>query len=576
METSEITIDHIITNQKKFFNRGKTRSIEFRINQLRRLKKAVIAYQSRIEEALWKDLHKSPEEAYLTEFSIVLGEINYHLKNLYRWSKPKKVKTPLHLWPSTSRIYYEPLGVSLIMAPWNYPFQLLINSLIGSISAGCCSLLKPSPDVPNTAKVIEEMITEYFSPEYIAIIQGGKDTNTVLFSKRFDIIFFTGSPMVGKVLMKAASTNLTPVVLELGGKSPCIVDKDANLDIAARRIAWGKLINAGQTCIAPDYLFVHESVKDELIRKMIENITAFYGKNIQQSRYFPRIVNQTAMERLIGLLSSGKIVFGGNYDIQERYFAPTIIDQVNPEDPIMKQEIFGPLLPVMAFKMIDKVIDYVNQQEKPLAFYYFGTNDKAKAILAKTTSGGACINDTIMHVANQVNINHFTKSIQHDTFLDRDYESLAKNTLSFDLVNPYEYPLKTNLPEYTEPVLNLNLPVYLYNFYNLDPLWDHHIPANRILLLEPDFFQKYPVSDAMLEFILSLGKNIDNLQVATIQFTQLKSRFPNKEFHFKEHPANSHYQGVQHQRDWLFLEIDDYFPSFSKFWKLVEKSLLKR
>jgi aldehyde dehydrogenase (NAD+) len=400
IETAEHIIVKHIENQRTFFATNQTKDIDFRLRHLRKLKESVIENRERIEKALWKDLHKSPEEAYLTEISIVTGEIDYHLKHLKKWAKPKRVPTPIQLKPSSSRIIYEPLGVALVVAPWNYPFQLLINSLIGAISSGCCCVLKPSPDTPSISKVMADMISEVFAPEYVCMVQGGKETNTILFSQRFDIIFFTGSPTVGKVVMRAAAENLTPVVLELGGKSPCIVDKDANLDIAAKRIAWGKLINAGQTCIAPDYLFAHNSIKDELLDKIAESITSMYGDNIQESRFYPRIINESAMNRLETLLKQGDIHSGGRIDHKDKFVEPTIIDNVSPDFLIMQDEIFGPILPVMTFENMDEPISYINKNEKPLAFYYFGNNTRAKDVLLQTSSGGACINDTLLHIAN--------------------------------------------------------------------------------------------------------------------------------------------------------------------------------
>ncbi len=398
--TEEKKIIQYIETQRDFFSTNKTKEPAFRLEQLRKLKQVISKYRQKIEDALWKDLHKSPEESYLTEISIVTGEIDNHIKHLKKWAKPKKVATPLHLLPSKSKIIYEPLGLALIVAPWNYPFQLLINSLVGAVSAGCCSILKPSPYTPNIAQVMEEMLAEIFDTNYVATVQGNRDTNSFLFEQRFDIIFLTGSPYLGKIAMKAASKYLTPLVLELGGKSPCIVDAEANLDIAARRLIWGKLINAGQTCIAPDYLFVHQSIKDELLQKIIENIEKMYGKNIKDSRFYPRIVNTKALDRLTALLNEGNIIYGGDIDREERFIAPTIIDNVKPDFAVMQEEIFGPVLPVMSFENIDEVLDYVHSHEKPLAFYYFGNNKKAKEILKKSTSGGACINDTLMHITN--------------------------------------------------------------------------------------------------------------------------------------------------------------------------------
>jgi aldehyde dehydrogenase (NAD+) len=423
MEDRTINIEDSLKKQRDFFGSGQTKSLKFRTENLNKFKKSIIKYEEKIAMALWTDLHKSSEEAYLTEISIVLQEIENHLKHLKRWVKPKQINTPFHLLPSSSKIIYEPLGIALIMAPWNYPFQLLMNSLVGAISSGCCAILKPSPYTPNVAKVMEELIHETFKPDYITIIQGNRAVNELLLQQRFDIIFFTGSPAVGKVVMRAAAEHLTPVVLELGGKSPCIVDADADLDIAAKRVAWGKTINAGQTCIAPDYLFVHSSVKEELLKKIVLNFEKMYGADIQQSKYFARIVNLQALERLQKLMELGKIVYGGKVDVNKKYISPTIIDDIKPEFPIMQQEIFGPILPVMTFDHIDQAISYINEREKPLAFYYFGKNKKAKEVLSKTTSGGACVNDTLMHIANHrlpfggVGNSGMGKYHGHDSFL---------------------------------------------------------------------------------------------------------------------------------------------------------------
>lgn len=399
-DSSEIIIENMLQKQRAFFANGYTRDISFRIEQLKKFKSAIKKYEKKIADALWADLHKSFEEAYITEISIITQEIDNHIRHLRKWSQPKRVKTPLHLLPSSSKIIFEPLGVSLIVAPWNYPFQLLMNPLVGAVSAGNCAILKPSPYTENMAKVMEELIKETFAPEYIDIIQGGRKTNELLFKQKFDIIFYTGSPAVGKVVMSAAAENLTPVVLELGGKSPCIVDKDANLTVAARRIVWGKTINAGQTCIAPDYLWVHASVKDVLIEKIKHSISEMFGEDVQKSKYYGRIVNDKAFDRLSGYLSVGKIVAGGVTDKSERYISPTVLDDIKPEDAVMQEEIFGPILPVMTFTEIDDPISYINSNEKPLAFYYFGKSKKAKEVLSNTTSGGGCINDTVVHIAN--------------------------------------------------------------------------------------------------------------------------------------------------------------------------------
>lgn len=399
-DTSRTTIDSLIKKQRFFFASGKTREIPFRIEMLKKLKSAVHIHEERITDALMLDLHKSKQESYLTEIGIVFGEIDYHIKNLKKWTKPEKVLTPLVLFPSSGRIIYEPLGVSLIMTPWNYPFMLLINAVVGAISAGCTAILKPSPYTKHVAQAMEVMISEFFEPGYLAVVQGNRDVNEILLEQRFDFIFFTGSTIVGKVVMKAAAEHLTPVVLELGGKSPCIVEKDADIEVAARRIAFGKGIIAGQTCIAPDYLLVHESVKDNLLKLIGENIRKMYGDDLRNSSFFPRIVNEQAFDRLEGLMKHGKICFGGKTDRDNKFIDLTIIDEVKPEYPIMKEEIFGPLLPVMTFSKIEEAITYIRENDKPLAFYYFGKNKAAKQVLKETTSGGACINDTLMHFIN--------------------------------------------------------------------------------------------------------------------------------------------------------------------------------
>ena len=443
-EISKDAVENLIQAHHNYFNSQQTKDLKFRIENLKRFKSAIQKFENKIAEALWKDLHKSKEEAYLTETSIVLQEIDNHLKHLKRWVKSKRVSTPIHLLPSSSKIIYEPLGVSLIIAPWNYPFQLLMNSVVGAISSGCCAMLKPSPYTPNVAGVMEELIHETFEGKYISIVQGGRDVNRILLEQRFDIIFFTGSPDLGKIVMKAAANHLTPVVLELGGKSPCIVDATANLDVAAKRIAWGKTINAGQTCIAPDYLFVHSSIKNELLKKIAANMENMFGENAQESPYFPRIVNQNAMQRLQKLLLHGDIVYGGKVDSDDRYISPTIIDDVNPEFPIMQEEIFGPLLPVMTFEKIDTVIEYVDSHEKPLAFYYFGKNKQAKDVLSKTTSGGGCVNDTLMHITNHhlpfggVGNSGMGRYHGHDSFLAfSNARSIVTTPTWFDL--PVKY-----------------------------------------------------------------------------------------------------------------------------------------
>ncbi|MBO5813129.1 MAG: aldehyde dehydrogenase [Alistipes sp.] len=399
--TTTEKISQIVAAQKAYFHSGATLDISFRKQMLRRLLSALNEWENPLAEALYADLHKSYEEAYMTELSIVTGEIRNHLHNLSRWARRKRCSTPLKMFPSRSRMVVEPLGSSLIIAPWNYPVQLLLNPLVGAISAGCTSLLKPSPYVPHVAKVIEEMISATFEERYIAVVQGNRDVNTALLEERYDIIFFTGSPSLGRTVMAAAAKNLTPVVLELGGKSPCIVDKDADIEMAARRIVWGKGLNAGQTCIAPDYLLLHESVKERFIEAFKRESAHLHGRDASQSKHYVRMVNDRAFERVASYLTDGKVVAGGHTKPEERYIEPTLLDSVSPDAAVMQEEIFGPIFPIQTIKSTEEAIDFITKREKPLALYYFGPEKRGWEVIRRTSSGGACINDTIMHIANE-------------------------------------------------------------------------------------------------------------------------------------------------------------------------------
>ena len=394
-------IESIVAAQKKYFASGATRSREFRLAQLKKLQYALEKWEQPLYEALWKDLHKSMEEAFMTETSIVFGEIKTAVSHLKRWMKDTRVSTPMKMFPSRSRILKEPLGNTLIMSPWNYPVQLLLNPLVGAIAAGCTSVLKPSPYVPEVSLTLEKMIRESFEERYIAVIQGNREVNTALLSQRFDLIFFTGSPKLGRTVMAAAAKHLTPCILELGGKSPCIIDRDADIDIAAKRVAWGKTLNSGQTCIAPDYLMIHRNIQEQFIEAFAHAVHELHGENVQQSPHYVRMVNDKAFERVSSYLKDGKIVFGGRTDASERFIEPTLLTEVSPEAPIMQNEIFGPVFPIIPFEKTEEVIDFINDREKPLALYYFGSESTGRDILHHTSSGGACLNDTIMHIANE-------------------------------------------------------------------------------------------------------------------------------------------------------------------------------
>lgn len=394
-------IKDIVAAQRAFFRGHATRSVEFRLEMLKRLRASIVKYERELAEALYNDLHKSYEEAYLTEISIVLAEIDNFLKHLKGWAAPSKKSTPLKMFPSHSEILTEPLGVSLIIAPWNYPVQLLLNPLVGAIGAGCTAVLKPSPYVPNVAEVLGRLIAETFDSEYVAVVQGHREVNSALLRERYDIIFFTGSPDLGRVVMRAAAENLTPVVLELGGKSPVVVDKSADIKLAAKRIAWGKTLNAGQTCIAPDYLLIHKDVKAEFVVAFRHAIAELHGEDVHKSEHYVRMVSDRAFERVVSYLDCGDVVAGGLTSAEDRYIEPTLLDNVSADSAVMREEIFGPVLPMMEIGDVEEAINFILDREKPLAMYVFAEEDVARRVFDHTSSGGGCINDTIMHIANE-------------------------------------------------------------------------------------------------------------------------------------------------------------------------------
>lgn len=394
-------ISRIIASQREYYLTHATRSIDFRIENLKKLKQAILKYENRLYDSLKKDLGKSSFEAYEAEIGFTLKELSAHIANLRKWAKPTRIRTDLVNFYSKSFIVHEPLGVILVMAPWNYPFQLLFNPLVGAISSGNCVVLKPAHYSGHTAEVIRELIHETFDERYINVFTGGRKVIQEILDERFDHICFTGGTYLGRIVMEKASRHLTPVTLELGGKSPCIVDEDADIDVAARRITFGKFLNAGQTCIAPDYLFVHSKIKNQLVERIQHYITEFFGIDPKQSPDYGRIINDEQLERLTSLIKNGTVVVGGRIDPKERYIAPTILDNVKPDDPVMMEEIFGPIFPVMEYNNLDEVIAFVNGREKPLAMYFFSSSkEKQKKILTRTSSGGGCINDTIVHLTN--------------------------------------------------------------------------------------------------------------------------------------------------------------------------------
>lgn len=390
----------IVEIQRKYYGTGATRPIRYRIDKLKLLRQKIREFEEQIEFALGKDLHKSAYESYLTEISLVLRELDLYIHKLRRWTRPEIVRTPLQFLGAKSRIIYEPFGVVLIIAPWNYPFQLLLMPLIGAIAAGNCVVLKTSPKAAEVNLVMRKIIAETFQTEEVTFVEGKEEIKRMLEEERFDYVFFTGSPGVGKKVMAAAAKHLTPMTLELGGKSPVIVSKYADIDLAARRIVWGKCLNAGQTCIAPDYLLVHDEVKKALLQSMEYYRQKFYGDCLKKSEDYPRMIDREATERMRMLMQKGNILYGGEVDEMQQYVAFTILDGVSPEDPLMQQEIFGPILPVLEFRQEQEAVDYINSCEKPLALYYFGKPEDARKIITCTSSGGVCVNDTVMHIAN--------------------------------------------------------------------------------------------------------------------------------------------------------------------------------
>ena len=399
--TSPERIAALTAAQREFFRSGATLGADFRRTQLRALAAALRRWEKPLCDALWQDLHKSPEEAMLTELSIVAGEVRNHLCHLRRWMRPERRPTPLKMMPSRSRVVSEPLGCALIVAPWNYPVQLLLNPLVGALSAGCTALLKPSPYVPRVSEVLGRMVAETFDERHVAVVQGNRDVNAELLRHRFDLIFFTGSPSLGRTVMRAAAETLTPVVLELGGKSPCIVDRGADVGLAARRIAWGKTLNAGQTCIAPDYLLIHSSLRDSFVEAFVREVRRMHGDDPRLSRHYVRMVNRRAFDRVAGYLADGRVVAGGRTVRDELYIEPTLLADADPDSAVMREEIFGPVLPMIGFGTTDEAVRFVTEREKPLALYYFGPRRGGETVLGRTSSGGACINDTIMHIANE-------------------------------------------------------------------------------------------------------------------------------------------------------------------------------
>jgi aldehyde dehydrogenase (NAD+) len=385
---------------RRGFDSGRTRNLTWRSTQLSRLKALLVERERQLLDALFADLGKSPFEGWVSEVNLVIAEVEHTLDHLERWVQPERVPTPLVLKPGQSKVHREPLGVVLIIGPWNYPLQLVLAPLVGALAAGNAAIIKPSEVSENTSRVLADLLPTYLDADCVAVVQGGVPETTALLAQRFDHIFYTGSGNVARIIMRAAAEHLTPVTLELGGKSPCIVDREANLKVTARRVVWGKFFNAGQTCVAPDYVLAHKDIVDPLIQHMRDTLTEFYGSDPKQSRDYGRIINDRHFQRLRAFLADGEVVAGGEVDPEERYIAPTLLRSVSPEAPVMSDEIFGPILPIITVNDLESAIAFVNRRPKPLALYIFSEDRAAEhAVLSRTTSGGACVNDTVAHLS---------------------------------------------------------------------------------------------------------------------------------------------------------------------------------
>ena len=434
-------IKELINKQRKFYSSNISKDLKFRIQNLKLLKSIIIKYEKEIQEALRLDLGKSETEAYMTEIGMVLDEIKYNIKHLAKWAKKKYVSTPLSQFPARSYRIPEPRGLVLIISPWNYPFLLSIQPLIGAIAAGNCVIIKPSEYSVNTSKLLKKILTEIYSEAYVTVVLGEKEVAQELLKEKFDYIFYTGSTKIGKIVMEAAAKNLTPVTLELGGKSPCIVDEKCNVELAAKRIAYGKILNSGQTCVAPDYVFVHQNVKEQFLNCLIKYLNNFLGENALNNSDYPKIINEMQFNRIISLIDKEHVIYGGGYNRNILKIEPTILTIKDMTSKVMQEEIFGPILPIIGYNNLDYIINYININPKPLALYLFTNNKKIeKRILKEVSYGGGCINDTIIHLANKrlgfggvgnSGIGEYHGKFSFDTF--SHYKSIIKKSNHIDL-----------------------------------------------------------------------------------------------------------------------------------------------
>ncbi len=447
-------IQNLLDRQRAYYQSGATIPAKFRVEQLKKLYEAVKKYQTEINDALKADLGKSHFEGFMCESGFALTEISYMIKHTKKFAKRKSVRTPLAQFKSHSYTQPTPYGNVLIMSPWNYPFLLTIDPLANAIAAGNTVILKPSAYSPATSKIVEKIISECFSEEYVAVVTGGRAENSALLEQKFDFIFFTGSQAVGKEVLRHAAEHLTPAVLELGGKSPCIVDASANISLAAKRIVWGKYLNCGQTCVAPDHILCERSIKDDFIKAVIEEIKKQFGESPLKNKDYGKIINEKHFNRLCGLIDEKKVVFGGNSSPDTCQIAPTVMDNVTYDDAVMGEEIFGPIMPIITFDDFDSVVDELKLKDKPLALYLF-TSDKKhiKRVTTELSYGGGCINDVIIHLATsnmgfggvgESGMGAYHGKVGFDTF--SHYKSVVDKKTWIDLPMRYQ-PYKSKFRE---------------------------------------------------------------------------------------------------------------------------------
>lgn len=441
-----MTIAEINAAQRRFFATGRTRSPAFRVEMLSRLQAGLHAHEQALLSALKQDLNKSAGEAYMTELGLVYDELSYALRHVERWARPRTVHLPLLHFPASGHLLPEPYGAALLLSPWNYPVQLTLNPLIAALAAGNCAVVKPSAYAPASSAAIAALLRDVFAPSYVTVVEGGREENAALLDEKWDFIFFTGSVVVGRVVMQAAARHLTPVALELGGKSPVIVDANADLRLAARRILWGKTVNAGQTCVAPDYLLVDRRIKEPLLRHMERQLVYLWGKHPLEREDYPRIINKKHFERLMGLMAGEHAALGGECDAAGLRIAPTVLDEVTALSPVMQEEIFGPILPVITYDTLDDALRFVAERPRPLALYVFSEDAAVvRRILGGLSFGGGCVNDTLMHLVTHKlpfggvgdsGMGGYHGKYGFDTFTH--YKSVVNKSTSLDL--PLRYP----------------------------------------------------------------------------------------------------------------------------------------